>query len=202
MIGWIYLAATLLIVFFLLRNIIADSNYRQQKKDGIFVFDDTRPSHKYSRIFFMVLGVLIAGVSIYLMAKRRIDFELITGAICLISGCILFAFFPYSQARWVLKEDGMFLYNYNIFLPWEDIINIKNIGQGKKSFLMIYLRESSKDALKKKNYPVMVLPAERTSEIHNMIREFIAVEDKRRNKRRLEALKAIREEEKQYYQDK
>jgi len=182
---WLNLAAALLLGFFLLRNISADSAYRRCSKEGIFVFDDTRRSHRISKLVFRILLVLILVYFFYLLFTGSLSFEVILGFVCLVFGCVLFGFFPYTQARWVLLENGVFLYNYNYLIPWEDMIRVKQFGE-KYSYLMIYLRASRADKLKKTQYPMMVLPGEKTTDIQNMIREFIAVEDKRRFKRRME----------------
>jgi hypothetical protein len=188
---WLNLAATLLLGFFLLRNISADSAYKRHAKEGIFVFDDTRRSHQIFKTVFRVLLVLLIVYFFYVLFVDGMSFEIALGFAALMFGCVLFGFFPYSQARWVVLENGIFLYNYNYLIPWEDMIRVKPFGE-KYSYLMVYLRASKADKLKKKQYPMMVLPGEKTVEMQNLIRDFIAVEDKRRHKRRMELHKASR----------
>ncbi len=191
---WLNLAAALLLGFFLLRNIVADNTYRRYAKDGIFVFDDTRQSQKILKLVFRIILVLLFIYFLYVLIAGGMSFELALGFVCLFSGCILFGFFPYSQARWVLLENGIFLYNYNYLIPWEDMIRVRQFGE-KYSYLMIYLRASKADKLKRKQYPMMVLPGEKTADIQNMIRDFISVEDKRRFKRRMELRGAMQKQE-------
>lgn len=187
---WFYIFGTLLILFFLLRNIISEQNYRRYKKEAVLVFDDTRPSHKAFRLVFTIgLIVMVIILIITIFVRKNPDFNNIMMEICLLAVCCLYAIVPYSQGKWVVTEGGVFLYNYNLFIKWSEMASARPLSAGKKSFLMIYLLGNEGNRLKKNNYPVM-LPGPQVQEMQNMFREFISLEDKRRQKLRLEAEKA------------
>lgn len=183
---WIYIFCTLLIIFSLLKNIMAEISYRKYKENAIFIFDDTRTGHKIMRIIFCALLIFMVICLILTITKVGYDFDTIMAEICLISASCLFAFVPYSQARWIVTEGGVFIYNYNLFIPWSEMTSTKPAAAGKKSYLIIFLRGDDTNRLKKKNYPIM-LPGEKVTQMQNMFREFISLEDKRRMKLRREA---------------
>lgn len=189
---WFYIFGTLLILFFLLRNVISEQNYRKHKETAFMVFDDTRRSHKVYRIcFFIGFLLMIAVLVVTLFVLRLYDFNTIMAEICLLAFCALSSFVPYTQGKWTLSEEGVFLYNYNLFIKWSEMASAKPLASGKKSYLMIYLLGNEGNKLKKNYYPVM-LPGPQVQEMQNMFREFISLEDKRRQKLRIEAQKASR----------
>ncbi|MCF0135660.1 MAG: hypothetical protein HUJ69_04490 [Lachnospiraceae bacterium] len=189
---WFSIICVLMVSFFLLKNIICLSSYKSYKEKAIFVFDDTRKSFKVSRIIF---GILMAGLSLFTLISLFMPWSFdLSGYLCLIGlieFCMLFSLFPYSQSRWVVTPEGIFVYNYNVFIKWSEMVSTHPVGDKKRSFLLIELLGSEGNKLKQTSYPVQ-LEAARVTEMQNMFREFIILEDKRRAKLRREADKAAR----------
>lgn len=185
---YVLIILTLVVLYFLVRNLYSTYRYHQYKKEAIRVFDDTRRSHKVSRLIFGVIFVLVLGFSIYQYATAQLwDMSTQLSAICLLLLSALYAFVPYTHGRWVIVKDGIYLYNYNEFIPWSEMIAVSIFGNNKKAYLRIDLLREPGNRLKKGFYPMMV-PGDQAEETRNMIRDFINLEEKERQRRHKEHL--------------
>lgn len=191
---WIYIGAALLMIFFLLRNIVSQQMYLRYAKEAVLVFDDSRKSHKVFRIVSLCLFILMVIALVYTVIVSKVTFTVLMGEICLISVFALYAFVPYTHGKWVVTEEGVYLYNYNLFIRWSEMVSARPEASGKKSFLILHLLGDEGNKLKKLDYPLM-LEGPRVQEMQAMFREFIALEDKRRHRLKVEAQRAERDAE-------
>lgn len=185
---WIYIICALLILFFFIRNLVSHQQYRAYQKEALFAFDDTRPIHKASRIIAFVLFVFFVGELLYLLLiNRHYDLSAIMMRICLISGCALFAFVPYSTGKWLITPQGVFSYDHSLLIPFEEMVAAQLLDRGKKAFVLVKVRKLEKELLKKDSYAFMVPPAD-ASTVVSLLRDFITLEDKAREKKRRQSL--------------
>ncbi len=191
---WIYIGAALLMMFFLLRNIVSQQTYQRYAKEAVLVFDDKRRSHRIFRIVFFCFFVLMVVALIYTLFFDKMTFSVVMIEICLCTVCALYAFVPYTHGKWVVTEEGIYLYNFNLFIRWSELVSARPEASGKKSFLVLHLLGDEGNKLKKLDYPLM-LEGEKVQEMQAMFREFIALEDKRRHRLRVEAQRAERDAE-------
>lgn len=193
---YVYLVCTILIAFFLIKNIVSTGHFKARRGDALVVFDDDRKIHRISRIVFGVLfALMLMALAVYLIRGRELDILQLSILICLILCFALFGFVPYTSGRWLIAEGGVYVYNQDRFIPWSELIACRIFGQGKKTYLQLDLIKTESDRLKKGTY-LLMLPAEKAQDTADMIREFIALEDKARAKRRRERLSGGSESEK------
>ena len=188
----IYLLATLLIAFFLIKNIVAQGHFKARSQDALIVFDDERPIHRVSRIVFGVLFVLMIGMLLfYIFTTELLDILQLAILVCLILCFALFSFAPYSSWKWLVGPEGVYVYNQDRYIPYSEMIACRLVGEKKRSFLQIDLIRTDSDRLKKGTYLVQVT-ADKARDTADMIREFIQLEDKARARRRRERLSGER----------
>ena len=131
---WFYILGTLLIFFFLIRNIQSDREFKQYSQEAITVFHDQRKTHKFARILFKILFVLSIILFIVSVVVWKIqDPGSLLSVFCLVIGCFLFAFFPFTPGRWVLTQKGIFIYNNGVFIPWTRMIGSEILPRGKQT---------------------------------------------------------------------
>ena len=177
---WFYILGTLLILFFLFKNIHNGGLYRQYAQKAAFAFDDKRSAFKISQIVFRVVMVIAALILFALLFVWH-DYApaQIVACICLILGGVLFGFFPFSAGRWALTTEGIFIYNYGIFLPWGKMIHAEILPRRKKTFIIVTVKKLESEHFKKTTYPLLV-PGPQAVDICNMIKEFITTMQKKR----------------------
>lgn len=196
---WFYILGTLCIVFFLLKNIHSTGEYKKYSEKAVFVFDDTRKAHKVSRIFFAVCFVIACVLLVVSLLVLHVqDPGSIMGLICLTIGSFLFAFFPFTPGRWVLTDQGIYLYNYNAFIPWTQMIGTQITARGKKTYLILTLKQTEKESLKKTMYPLLI-PADQAVKISNMIGDFIKMIEKKRYRKHLNEERSVALKDRKFY---
>ena len=177
---WFYIFGTLLILFFLFKNIHNGGLYRTYCQKAAFIFEDSRAAFKISQIIFRVIMVLAALLLLALLfIWHDYDPAQIIACVCLILGGVLFGFFPFSAGRWVVTTEGIFIYNYGIFIPWGKMIHAEILPRHKKTYILIHIKHLESEHLKKTAYPLLV-PGEQAMDICNMIKDFINAIQKKR----------------------
>ncbi|MBO6158868.1 MAG: hypothetical protein J6P72_06380 [Firmicutes bacterium] len=185
---YIYIFSTLLIAFFLIRNCIAASHFKSRRASCIVCFDDTRKARRISRIAFITLfGLMLLFLAYCIFSRAGLNILQLSIVICLILCFALFGFVPYSSARWLVEKDGIYLYNQDRFIPWEELLSCRISGQGKKAYLQLDLIKTESDRLKKGTYMVQI-PPDKARDTVDMIRDFINMENAARARRRRERL--------------
>ena len=194
---WFYILGTLLILFFLFKNIHNGGLYREYTQKAAFTFDDNRSAFKATQIVFRVI-LVAAALLLFALLFVWHDYEpsQIVACVCLILGGVLFGFFPFSAGRWVITADGIFIYNYGIFIPWGKIIHAEILPRRKKTFILLKLKQLESEHFKKTTYPLLV-PGPQAVDVCNMIKDFIGAIQKKRyrqhiNEERAEANKKRR----------
>ena len=91
----------------------------------------------------------------------------------------MMSLFPYSPARFIILEEGIFIYNYNTLVLWKELIQVKAQAGGRKSYLILTRSKQDSESLKQVRYSILV-PASKLGQVQQMIREFINVEEKAR----------------------
>ena len=138
---WFYILGTLCIFFFLMKNIHSDREFKEHSQNAIGVYQDTRTSHKIGRIFFRILFVLLIALGIVAVFVLHIqDPSSILSLLCLILGCFLFAFYPFTPGRWVLTDRGIYVYNTGTFSPWTQMIGTEILPRGKQTFIILNIK--------------------------------------------------------------
>lgn len=196
---WFYILGTLMLAFFLLKNIHSTGEYKKYAQQALFVFDDTTKMHKVSRIFFTIgffvaIGMLL--IAFFILKVREPDTLMIL--ICLIIGCLLFGFFPFTPGRWVLTQDGIYLYNYNLFVPWSQMIGNQIVARKRKTFLILSLKQQDGEALKRTMYPLLI-PAHQAVDISHMIRDFVSLIEKKQYRKRFNEERSLSLKDRKFY---
>lgn len=196
---WFYISGTLLLTFFLLKNIHSTGEYKKYSKQALFVFDDTTKLHKASKIFFIIcffIALIMLLVSFFFLKVREPDTLMIN--ICLIIGCFLFGFFPFTPGRWVLAKEGIYVYNYNIFIPWGQMIGNQIIARKRKTFLMLSLKQLDGEHLKRTMYPLLI-PSHQATDVSHMIRDFINLLEKKKYRKQLNEERSVALKDRKFY---
>lgn len=184
----VYLLATLLIAFFLIKNIVANGHFKARSEGALVVFRGETRVRRISRIVFIIAFVLMIGVLLfYLFTSDQLDLLQLAILVCLILCFALFGFVPYSPGKWLVSAEGVYVYNQDRFIPFDELIACRIVGEGKRSYLQLDLIKQDSDRLKKGTY-LLQIPAEKARDTADMIRDFITLEDKARARRRRERL--------------
>ena len=111
----------------------------------------------------------------------------------LVIGLLIFVVAPFSTSRWVMTQDGIYVYNSNLFVPWSQMITSGVSTRGKNTYITVQIKKEKSEFLKQAFQLLMVKPedADRLSET---IRAFIHALDKmkmlkRRKDEKTEAVK-------------
>ncbi|HCA34141.1 MAG TPA: hypothetical protein DEP00_03450 [Lachnospiraceae bacterium] len=183
---FLYLFCGILITFFLLRNIAAQVRFRefaarsrQETGSDRMIFEDTRPVHKAGRIFWGLIFILTLVMLIFSAVNKNLSFNNLLVGLCVLSGSFMMSLFPYSPARFIILEEGIFIYNYNTLVLWKELIQVKAQAGGRKSYLILTRSKQDSESLKQVRYSILV-PASKLGQVQQMIREFINVEEKAR----------------------
>ena len=183
---YLYIFCALMLVFFLVRNIVATNEYKRYQKEALFVFDDERRSFRIRRIIIfvcLVLMVVLFFLTMFLWNLR--DFNSLMAELCLIAGLALFAFFPYSNGRFVVTADGIYVYNAMKFLPWKKIISMDLTGRGKDSYIILTTSRQENEHFSRNTFPLLITPADKTEKLRDLIRDMLSLEAKRQQLERL-----------------
>ena len=183
---YVYILCSLILLFFLVRNIVARNEYLSYQKDAVFVFDDERKGFRIRRIVF---GVLFAGfvfLIIFLLFRKVRDFQSFMILVSLAAGSALFSFFPYTNGRFVVTGKGIYVYNALRLIQWNEIINFTIESRGKNSFIILQTSRQENEKMTRTNFPLLITPADKTSVLRDLIRDMLALEAK---KQRIDRLK-------------
>lgn len=196
--------ASIAFLFMLVRNINSSIEMKAYK-DGshgevLYVMEDTRIAVKVLRIVCLLLIVVVAGLFIMDITKyetlRDVDALL---PVSLILGLLIFVVAPFSTSRWVMVQDGIYIYNTNLFVPWSQIITSGVSTRHKHTYITVQIKKEKGEFLKQPFQLLMVKPedGERLSET---IRAFVHALDKMRmlKRRKDEKEEAIRKKKTWY----
>ncbi len=196
---WFYILGTLMIFFFLIKNIQSDREFKQYSQDAISVFHDSRKTHKVARVVFKILFVLSLVLLVVTVVVWKIQNPgTLMSVLCLVIGCFLFAFFPFTPGRWVLTGKGIYVYNNGVFIPWTQMIGTEILPRGKQTYIIINLKQTEKEHGKRTAYPVLV-PGSQAKDLCNMIREFITVMDRKKYQKQLNEERAVPLKDRKFY---
>lgn len=199
MMMWFYIFGTLLICFFLLKNIHNNSEYKKYSQNAIAVFDDTRKSHRLFRILFsisFVIALILIPISLFIWHIQNPD--TILSLICLTVGSALFAFYPFTPGRWVLTAQGIYIYNNGIFIPWAQIIGTQIIPRGKKTFIIVNLKQTDGENLKRTSYPILV-PGTKAQDVCNLIRDFVNMLERKKHRKQFNQERSVPLKDRRFY---
>ena len=176
---WLNLIAFFLFLCMTLRNVAAKMEYKTQKKDALFVFQEHSKWILAGRIVAGVLLLAMIAAIVYdvVVLGGLVLFPEISLPLCLCVGLAFFAFFPYSTALWTMSDKGIFVYNSNKFLPWSQIITTGIQKKKKKTFIVLTIKKEQGEMFKQTFYMLKV-PADQADEISEMIRKFIKTYEK------------------------
>lgn len=190
---YIFIGSTLVLTFFLIRNAVAESHYQSLQKDALYVSKDTRKAYQIRRIVFgIILAFFLAVLLIVifdgraLRSARTIEEQAMTliPPLCLSIGCILFTAVPHTPGKWIVLPEGIYIFNYDTIIFWKEIIGAKLLAQKKNTYITVTLVKGEGESLKQTNYPLLV-SNEKATDIFHMIRDFVELEDKLRNQKRI-----------------
>ena len=173
---------SVIFMFMLVRNINSSIEMNEYKKgkrgEVLYVMEDSRTSIKILRIVCVLLIISVVVLFILDVTKfetmRDIDALLPAS---LVIGLLIFVVAPFSTSRWVMTQDGIYVYNSNLFVPWSQMITSGVSTPGKNTYITVQIKEEKSEFLKQAFQLLMVKPedADRLSET---IRAFIHALDK------------------------
>ena len=173
---------SIIFMFMLVRNINSSIEMNEYKKgkrgEVLYVMEDSRTSIKILRIVCVLLIISVAVLFILDVTKfetmRDIDALLPAS---LVIGLLIFVVAPFSTSRWVMTQDGIYVYNSNLFVPWSQMITSGVSTRGKNTYITVQIKKEKSEFLKQAFQLLMVKPedADRLSET---IRAFIHALDK------------------------
>ena len=182
----------------LVRNINSSIEMKAYKKgehgEVLYVMEETRTGMKVLRIVCLLLILVVAGLFILDISKfetmRDVDALLPAS---LILGLLIFVVAPFSTSRWVMTQDGIYVYNSNLFVPWSQMITTGLSTRHNKTYLTVQIKKERGEFLKQAFQLLMVKP-EDGERISETIRAFIHAIDKmkmlkRRKDEKEEAIK-------------
>ena len=173
---------SVIFMFMLVRNINSSIEMNEYKKgkrgEVLYVMEDSRTSIKILRIVCVLLIISVVVLFILDVTKfetmRDIDALLPAS---LVIGLLIFVVAPFSTSRWVMTQDGIYVYNSNLFVPWSQMITSGVSTRGKNTYITVQIKKEKNEFLKQAFQLLMVKPedADRLSET---IRAFIHALDK------------------------
>ena len=173
---------SVIFMFMLVRNINSSIEMNEYKKgkrgEVLYVMEDSRTSIKILRIVCVLLIISVVVLFILDVTKfetmRDIDALLPAS---LVIGLLIFVVAPFSTSRWVMTQDGIYVYNSNLFVPWSQMITSGGSTRGKNTYITVQIKKEKSEFLKQAFQLLMVKPedADRLSET---IRAFIHALDK------------------------
>ncbi len=173
---------SVIFMFMLVRNINSSIEMNEYKKgkrgEVLYVMEDSRTSIKILRIVCVLLIISVVVLFILDVTKfetmRDIDALLPAS---LVIGLLIFVVAPFSTSRWVMTQDGIYVYNSNLFVPWSQMITSGVSTRGKNTYITVQIKKEKSEFLKQAFQLLMVKPedADRLSET---IRAFIHALDK------------------------
>ena len=174
--------ACIAFLFMLVHNVNASIEMKAYKNgehgEVLYVMEDNRTSVKVVRVICIILILVVAGLYILDVTKYETlrDTDALLPA-SLILGLLIFVIAPFSTSRWVMVQDGIYVYNSNLFIPWSQMITTGVSTRGKNTYLTVQIKKDKSEFLKQAFQLLMVKPedAERISET---IRAFIHALDK------------------------
>lgn len=183
---YVYILCSLILLFFLVRNIVALGEYRSYQKDAVFVFEDQRKSFRVSRIVFGIFFVIFLSLIVFLLFRKVRDFQAFMILVSLAAGSALFCFVPYTNGRFVVTDQGIYVYNALRLIKWSEIINFTLEARKKDSYLILNTSRAENERMTRTNFPLLVTPSDKTPLLRDLIRDMIALEAK---KQRLDRIK-------------
>ena len=174
--------ASILFMFILVRNINASIEMRAYKKgehgEVLYVMEDSRVSVKVIRVICIVLILIVAGLFILDITQYETlqDVDALL-PISLVLGLSIFVFAPFSTSRWVMVQDGIFVYNSSLFIPWSQMITSGVSTRGKYTYLTVQIKKEKGEFLKQAFQLLMVKP-EDSERLSDTIRAFVHALDK------------------------
>lgn len=185
-------------MFMLVRNINSSIEMNEYKKgkrgEVLYVMEDSRTSIKILRIVCVLLIISVVVLFILDVTKfetmRDIDALLPAS---LVIGLLIFVVAPFSTSRWVMTQDGIYVYNSNLFVPWSQMITSGVSTRGKNTYITVQIKKEKSEFLKQAFQLLMVKP-EDANRLSETIRAFIHALDKmkmlkRRKDEKAEAVK-------------
>lgn len=189
---------SVIFMFMLVRNINSSIEMNEYKKgkrgEVLYVMEDSRTSIKILRIVCVLLIISVVVLFILDVTKfetmRDIDALLPAS---LVIGLLIFVVAPFSTSRWVMTQDGIYVYNSNLFVPWSQMITSGVSTRGKNTYITVQIKKEKSEFLKQAFQLLMVKP-EDANRLSETIRAFIHALDKmkmlkRRKDEKAEAVK-------------
>ena len=158
----------LAILFFMMKNIAARSEFNRLKAEAVVVHEDHR---RWIRVCRILCGVLAAGVAvtiIWFLSQGQVQFmeTNLFGWLSMFLAFLFFAVTPYNMQDWLITEKGIFIYNMGELIPWGQVITTGIQEQGE---------------ILKQRYQMMgVVSTEEAKQISDLIREFIHALDRKK----------------------
>lgn len=199
MMMWFYILGTLIMLFFLFKNVHSNGEYKKYSQNAIIAFHDTRKSHQISRILFRILFVLFLVLLLVALLVWHVQQpDTLLCLLCLTIGSALLGFFPFTPGRWVLTDQGIYIYNSSIFIPWSQVIGTQLMPRGKKTYLILNLKQRDGEHLKKTMYPLLI-PSEQAMTVSHMISDFVNMLEKKRYRKQLNKERSVPLKDRKFY---
>ena len=174
--------ASILFMFILVRNINASIEMKAYKNGEhgavLYVMEETRVSVKIVRIICIILILVVVGLFIMDITQYETIQDLDPMLpISLVLGLLIFVIAPFSTSRWVMVQDGIYVYNSSLFIPWSQMITSGVSTRGKYTYLTVQIKKEKGEFLKQAFQLLMVKP-EDGERLSDTIRAFVHALDK------------------------
>ena len=172
----------LAILFFMMKNIAARSEFNRLKADAVVVHEDHRRWIRVCRILCGVLAAGVAGIIIWFLSQGQVQFveTNLFGWLSMFLALLFFAVTPYNMQDWLITEKGIFIYNMGEMISWGQVITTGIQEHKKRPRLVIQIKKEQGEILKQRYQMMGVVSTEEAKQISDLIREFIHALDRKK----------------------
>lgn len=173
----------LLIIYAISKKVMGWRSLKKYEDEGAVVFRNQTTKVKIFQYTCLVIGIILAGLYVYRLALGQLAFSLNYSSFILFF--LYFGFLPTSSGYWALTRKGVFIYLYDRFLTWPELITIGFEKKNEKKedspyFLTLVVKKGKSDYFKQSHYRCMVPTADK-----DQVEEFINNERKKVDRIRL-----------------
>ena len=161
---------------------------RGERGKVLYVMEDKRTWIKIARVFCFLL--ILGTIALYVYDVTHVErFSDVDGMqpLSLVAALSLFAFAPFSTSRWVMTENGIYVYNSGSFVPWSQMITTGITHHKKNTYLVVQIKKE-KGEIFKQAFTMLMVPESDVENLNTTVREFIHAVDK------MKLLKHIKDE--------
>lgn len=152
----------LIFLYGMTKKIMGYTNLMQYKKEGAQVYRFQSVKLRFIQYLCLTISLVLLGLYIYGISIGKLTFNLTT--INPILFFFYFGFLPTSGGYWALTRKGIYLYMYDRYIKWPELIQIGWVQKKEKDvnspyYLTLIVKKRKGEFLKQTNFRCIV-PAE------------------------------------------